>query len=61
MPFYAASCGDACHSAVESRGLFLRKTVEGLQPTFPRYVACVTTRQDYDYATAGVFLDARRA
>merc|ERR1712196_460045 len=43
--------GDSGHSALASRRIYLRKTVESLKPTFPHYTVCVATKPDYDYVT----------
>ena len=51
MPYYATKGGDSGHSALESRRIYLRKTVESLKPTFPHYTVCVATKPDYEYVT----------
>lgn len=51
MPYYATKGGDSGHSALESRRLYLRKTIESLRPTFPKYTVCVATKPDHEYVT----------
>ena len=55
--YYATAGGDSGHSALESRRAYLRKTVESLKPTFPKYTVCVATKPDYEYVTTEPGLD----
>ena len=63
MPFYASKGGDAGHSALDSRRLFLKMTIESLRPTFPKYTVTVATEADAEFvANSGLgFDDVRKA
>ena len=49
MPFYATPGGDAGHSALYTRRVYLKMTIESLTPFFQKIAVAVASDFDYDF------------